>query len=97
MSRRNGFQGPGTWNADLGVYKNFKLTERFGMQFRSEFFNIANHPRTLIVGNGTNDVSFAVLPTTTASGQPVANAGAPYVQAFKAGRRQIQFALKLSF
>jgi hypothetical protein len=31
-----------TW--DLGGDKDFRLTERFGLQFRSEFFNVLNHP-----------------------------------------------------
>jgi len=25
------------------MYKNFKVTERFNVQFRSEFFNLFNH------------------------------------------------------
>lgn len=36
--------GPPTRNVDLGVDKNFKLTERIRMQFRMEFFNLFNHP-----------------------------------------------------
>jgi hypothetical protein len=32
--------GLGTW--DLGADKDFALTERFGLQFRSEFFNVLN-------------------------------------------------------
>jgi hypothetical protein len=37
--------GPPTRNVDLGVDKNFKLTERIRMQFRMEFFNLFNHPQ----------------------------------------------------
>ena len=40
---RNAFYGPGYWNIDWNFYKNFKLTERFTMQFRGEFYNIFNH------------------------------------------------------
>jgi hypothetical protein len=36
--------GPGIQNWDVGVFKNFKLTERVSMQFRTEFFNAFNHP-----------------------------------------------------
>jgi hypothetical protein len=30
---------------DLGVDKNFKVTERITVQFRMEFFNLFNHPQ----------------------------------------------------
>jgi outer membrane receptor protein involved in Fe transport len=86
MSRRNSFRGPGARSFDLGVFKKFKLTERFDMQFRSEFYNLFNHPTTTLIGNGLNDVSSNILPS-----------GAPYISAQKNGRRQIQFALKLIF
>ena len=39
--------GPGVNNVDLGIYKNFRLTERFGLQFRFEAFNAFNHPNLL--------------------------------------------------
>jgi len=34
--------GPGIANTDFSVFKNFKITERVGMQFRMEFFNVFN-------------------------------------------------------
>jgi hypothetical protein len=43
MTGRNAFRGPGAWNLDTAVSKNFKLTERFGLTFRAEGFNIFNH------------------------------------------------------
>jgi hypothetical protein len=36
--------GPGTVNFDMAFYKDFKITERNVIQFRSELFNIFNHP-----------------------------------------------------
>lgn len=39
---RNIIIGPGLATWDLGADKDFRLTERFGLQFRSEFFNILN-------------------------------------------------------
>ena len=39
---RNILIGPGLATWDLGADKDFRLTERFGLQFRSEFFNILN-------------------------------------------------------
>ena len=43
MTSRNAFRGPGAWNDDLAVSKNFKLSERFGLRFRAEGFNVFNH------------------------------------------------------
>jgi carboxypeptidase family protein/TonB-dependent receptor-like protein len=34
--------GPGIANTDFSLYKNFKLTERVGLQFRMEFYNLFN-------------------------------------------------------
>jgi len=32
-------------NVDGGIYKNFKLRERFRLQYRLECYNLFNHPR----------------------------------------------------
>jgi hypothetical protein len=37
-------RGPGQVNFDVSIIKNTHLTERQNLQFRAEFFNIANHP-----------------------------------------------------
>src|SRR5262249_52793170 len=58
---RNQFFGPGFWNLDMNFYKNFKLTERFGLQFRGEFYNILNHHNQFIVG-GNLDVASMSTP-----------------------------------
>ena len=56
MTRRNSFVGPSWWNMDMGIYKNFKLTERFNLQFRSEFYNIFNHHNFYVDGAGGTEV-----------------------------------------
>jgi hypothetical protein len=79
-------RGPGTFNIDFSAINNFRITERFNLQFRSEFFNVLNHPNflepntTFVAGaNGSNDSStFGVI---SAARDP----------------RTIQFALKLRF
>jgi hypothetical protein len=43
MSARNAFRGPGAWNFDMAATKNFKLTERFALEFRAEGYDIFNH------------------------------------------------------
>lgn len=39
---RNVLIGPGLFTWDLGADKDFRLNERAGLQFRSEFFNVLN-------------------------------------------------------
>ncbi len=41
---RNTMRGPGVVNTDLSLFRTFKLTERFNLQFRAEAFNLSNTP-----------------------------------------------------
>ena len=41
---RNTLSGPGNITVDLSIFKNFAVSERAKIQFRSEFFNMINHP-----------------------------------------------------
>lgn len=42
---RNAITIPGINNWDVGIFKNFPISDRFGsFQFRAEFFNAVNHP-----------------------------------------------------
>ena len=43
---RNFFRGPGSWNQDLSLFKNFVFGEkdRFRIRFSADFFNAFNHP-----------------------------------------------------
>ena len=36
-------RGPGSFNWDMGIFKDFRLLERFRLQFRAEAFNSFNH------------------------------------------------------
>lgn len=95
---RNQYFGPGYWNLDANIFKNFKLTERFTVQFRAELYNIFNHNNQYIEG-----LNLDVSSMTDINGNP-----APYVQTEKGGiygyagqpsdeRRNVQFALRLMF
>jgi hypothetical protein len=42
-ARRRFFHGPGINNFDIALVKDTKLSERFNLQFRAEWFNIFNH------------------------------------------------------
>ncbi len=35
--------GPGNWNIDGGVFRDFKIRERFKLQYRFEAYNALNH------------------------------------------------------
>jgi outer membrane receptor protein involved in Fe transport len=85
MTKRNAFRGPGLWNLDSAVLKNFRLTERYSLQFRSEFYNVFNHAN-LFVNGSELDVSSTQLAD-----------GTPFVPASWAGRRFVQFAMKFLF
>ena len=41
---RNTLVSPGITLVDFSLFKNTYITERVNLQFRTEFFNIANHP-----------------------------------------------------
>src|SRR5579875_332238 len=40
----NTLRGPGTRNLDLSLFRNFRFTERWNLQFRAEAFNLTNTP-----------------------------------------------------
>jgi hypothetical protein len=82
---RDAITGPNFLNTDFSVTKNTKITERFNLQFRSEFFDIFNHPN---FGN-------PVLTATSGSFGRIQSTRFPTGDFGSA--RQIQFALKLLF
>ena len=43
-SAPNSLFGPGYSNWDMSLFKDFRLNERFRLEFRSDFFNALNHP-----------------------------------------------------
>jgi hypothetical protein len=60
--------GPGLNNWDIGLHKEFKLTERIKMQFRFEFFNAFNKTEFQGVNSGMGP---AQLCFSNAAGTPV--------------------------
>ncbi len=95
---RNVLRGFGAWQADLALQRQFRVTEKVGVRFRTEFFNIFNHPN---FGNPNDDLTsplFGHSTQTLASrlGSGGANGGFnPLYQI--GGPRSIQLALKLQF
>ena len=81
-------RGPGIDNFDFAVFKRTMVTERVGIEFRTEFFNIFNHP-------------YFAPPATGYDGTPTANGFGQVTSTVGAGvaspERLIQFALKVVF
>jgi hypothetical protein len=97
-SGRNSVYGPGYWNIDAGILKNFRVTERINMQFRTEMFNALNHanfrnPRNASTGSPTLTSSLfgqtCCIADSVPSSQTVIAVGEP--------NRVIQFGLKINF
>lgn len=87
-------EGPGFHRLDLSLFKDFQLSERFRLQFRTEMFNIFNHPNfnaPNFGGNGVTAIGGSGDFTSSNFGQIGSTRDAPY------DPRQIQLALKLYF
>ncbi len=56
-SGRNSLNLPRCTNFDMSVYKTFKPTERLGVQFRTEAFNVFNHTQFSSVFSGVSNGS----------------------------------------
>jgi len=66
---RNTIIGPGIIDWDFSLTKTFRVTERQGIEFRTEFFNIPNHPMFGIPGSGPGTSTYAVISSTAVSRQ----------------------------
>jgi hypothetical protein len=54
---RNIFRGPFQNRFDFGVFKSFKLTERFSLRYDAQIFNIFNHPSFDVPSNSVQYVT----------------------------------------
>jgi hypothetical protein len=78
---RNIVEGPGLSNTDFSIIKLFPLKERMNLEFRTEFFDLFNHPNFESPGNNiTAPQTFGIIESTLPDSE-----------------RQIQFLLKLNF
>jgi hypothetical protein len=83
--RRNAARGPRFAQWDFSLIKNTPITERVTLQFRSELFNILNHPN---FANPDGDLADAGFGRSTQTIATLVGIGTS---------RQIQFGLKLLF
>ena len=84
-SQRNAFTGPGLFNADLSLMKNFPIRESISVEFRMDAFNVFN-----IINPG--NPGSTCIDCTAASG-----AGTIHGMALGTAPRQLDFALTFKF
>ena len=95
---RNVLRGFDATQADVGLQRQFRLTEKAGLRFRAEFFNILNHSN---FGNPNSDLTSPLFGRSTQTlasslGSGGQNGGFnPLYQI--GGPRSIQLALKIQF
>jgi hypothetical protein len=89
---RDSLVGPGSSELDVSAAKTARLTERLGLQFRAEFFNVLNHTNFTT----PNPVVYATAPTDTPFTVDVSPTGG-VITATATTSRQIQFGAKLQF
>jgi hypothetical protein len=83
---RNSLIGPKFVNFNFSIFKNFSITERWKLQFRTEFFNIFNHTNLGLPNPNVNLTGAGLINTTVNQAQFTLQTS-----------RLIQFALKLTF
>ena len=71
----------GVENVDFSVFKDFRIKEKYTLQFRAEAFNVANTPVFDTPGNNVQSTTFGVVTATAFSPKP----------------RELQMALRLTF
>jgi hypothetical protein len=82
--------GPAYFNADLGLFKNFAITENKKLQFRANAYNVLNHPLWSFPAN--QNLSLGFNGTTGALNTPLFG-----MTTTKQGRRIVQFAATFQF
>jgi hypothetical protein len=94
---RNLLRGPGTWQVDLGAGKTFPLRERMQVEFRSEFYNVFNHPQLgqpQSTFNPSNTTGFGSIINTVNLNTAIVS---PITPVGSGTPREMQFALRLDF
>jgi hypothetical protein len=75
---------------DLGAAKRIQLGERGWLEFRSEFFNIFNHPQYGLPQATFGVTGFGTITQTVNTTTPVSPVGS-------GTPREMQFALRIGF
>jgi hypothetical protein len=99
---RNGLRGFGLFQWDFGIHRAFRIREQLTLEFRSEMFNVLNHPNFAFVFPSDTDIastdtfgrSSQMLGQYLGSGFGGSGLNSLYQTG---GPRSVQFALKLVF
>jgi hypothetical protein len=78
-------RGPGVVNADLSLFRRFKITEKFRLEFRAESFNLSNTPHFANPNGNANSSAFGRITATQSNADAVGRS------------REYRFALRLEF
>jgi outer membrane receptor protein involved in Fe transport len=78
---RNSLRGPAYWDADWGLSKTFRFTEKTNLNFAWQTFNVFNHPNRGLPNNNVDSASAGQITSLE----------------FFALPRTMQFSLRLSF
>jgi hypothetical protein len=100
--KRNPFPDTGFQNLSASVYKNWRFQERYGVQFRAEFFNVLNHPNFenpygSVGGYGVGQFNDPSSTTTFGCGCATPDVGAGNPVTGSGSMRAVQLGLKLLF
>src|SRR5262249_57690185 len=95
--RRNCLRGPRQANVDFSLTKTFRVSESQALEFRTEFFNLFNHPNfanpisnlnALVASGGSIDPTTGHVLSAGNFGRVISTTANPPI---------VQFALTLSF
>jgi hypothetical protein len=86
--------GPAYFNSDLGIFKNFKITESKTLQFRAQAYNFLNHPLWSFPDSNNLTLQFQQDPDTGAITQSNTNFGKTTT---KQGARVLELVVKFEF
>ena len=89
------FYGPGFHRLDFSLFKDFRTSESTHLEFRSEFFNLTNHPNFSPPGFSGNGVLAA--PGSLNYASPTTFGKIASTRDGQNDQREIQFALKFYF
>jgi hypothetical protein len=95
---RNALRGFGAWQADIAAHRQFHLSEKFGLQFRAEMFNVFNRPNFGPPDNLLHDTYFGQSTQTLGSSLGTGGGNGGFNLLYQiGGPRSIQLALRLKF
>ena len=91
---RNSEVGPRINQVNAGFFKNTRISERFNVQFRTEIFNLFNHPQP---GYGTTFVNETIPDSRNALNAGLTGWAFNNYGEIEMARRVIQFGLRVIF